>query len=45
MLFWAVTRLWPGDGLRAYLIPLSAFTLPHALLVFWSMHGTSTGRH
>ena len=34
-LLWLVARAWPGDLLRAYLILLSAVTLPHALLVFW----------
>ena len=34
-LLWLVARLWPGDLLRAYLVLLSAVTLPHALLVRW----------
>lgn len=34
-LLWWVARRWPGDLLRAYLILLSAVTLPHALLVWW----------
>lgn len=34
-LLWAVARAWPGDLLRAYLVLLSAVTLPHALLVLW----------
>ena len=34
-LFWTVGQAWPGDLLRAYLILLSAVTLPHALLVLW----------
>ena len=37
-MLWVVTRVWPGDGLRAYLILLSAVTLPHALLVLWLDH-------
>ena len=37
-LLWAVARVWPGDGLLAYLILLSAVTLPHAVLVFWLDH-------
>ena len=34
-LLWLVARLWPGDLLRAYLVLLSAVTLPHAVLVLW----------
>ena len=34
-LLWLVARLWPGDILRAYLVLLSAVTLPHAVLVLW----------
>ena len=34
-LLWTVARVWPGDLLRAYLVLLSAVTLPHALLVLW----------
>ncbi len=34
-LLWLVAWKWPGDLLRAYLILLSAVTLPHALLVGW----------
>ena len=34
-LLWLVAWVWPGDLLRAYLILLSAVTLPHALLVLW----------
>lgn len=34
-LLWRVAWRWPGDLLRAYLILLSAVTLPHALLVLW----------
>ena len=34
-LLWMVARAWPGDLLRAYLVLLSAVTLPHALLVLW----------
>ncbi|MBE7157383.1 MAG: Brp/Blh family beta-carotene 15,15'-dioxygenase [Rhodospirillales bacterium] len=35
VLLWAVAQTWPGDLLRAYLVLLSAVTLPHALLVLW----------
>ena len=35
VMLWWVARLWPGDPLRAYLVLLSAVTLPHALLVYW----------
>ena len=34
-LLWLVARMWPGDLLRAYLMLLSAVTLPHAVLVRW----------
>ena len=34
-MLWLVARTWPGDPLRAYLILLSALTLPHAALVWW----------
>ena len=34
-LLWFVARIWPGDLLRAYLVLLSAVTLPHAALVLW----------
>ena len=34
-LLWLVARIWPGDLLRAYLVLLSAVTLPHAALVLW----------
>ena len=35
LLLWLVARTWPGDLLRAYLVLLSAVTLPHAMLVLW----------
>ena len=42
-LLWWVARRWPGDLLRAYLILLSAVTLPHALLV-WRLDRVETRR-
>ena len=35
VMLWWVARRWPGDLLHAYLVLLSAVTLPHALLVGW----------
>ena len=35
VMLWWVAHRWPGDLLHAYLVLLSAVTLPHALLVHW----------